>query len=381
MAGRLRPHSKAIFGCVFHHSWNAFEPGMHFPHRLGPRWFVVVPAVSLRRRHSEFVGTDVRPVESGLVVDVVRDQREWLTCVGHVIQRLAQVQIARRGVGKGVGQILGEVIKTLFNLAFARDEHWRAAEQVVGHDQLVVDVLHPDQPAVAAVRLMDGVMQDVAVPRITGQDPGLGAATDKVVPHDAVNRMQPVADSGGVAQSDAHVTIDDHVPLDNAVMAFLGDVDARPTFAGAALDAEEDVVADRPADRVLHIDPTDVVALVVLGRVGWVILVPLGAVIIEQAELDSAVTRVKFGFVGRDVGGLHAALPDIVDHAVVDSCSLSPMFGGDLKAVPLNVLDRQVGDGDVLPADQNQLTVSTVRPVEHDSVPVPGATAERKPIG
>src|SRR4051794_25071746 len=87
------------------------------------------------------------------------------------------------------------------------------------------------------------------------------------------------------------VAIHDQIPLDDAVPRVVPEEDGPPGVARAASDTHEDIVADRPAGRVHHVDAADVVAVEVARGVGGVVLEPLGAVVHEEAVFDEAVPR------------------------------------------------------------------------------------------
>src|SRR5208337_1199279 len=91
-----------------------------------------------------------------------------------------------------------------------------------------------------------------------------------------------------VAQADAAVAVDHDVALDDAVAAVVPEEDRPAGAASAAPDSDEDIVGNRPPGRVHHVDPADVVATERPRRVGWIVLVPLRAVVDKQAILDSA---------------------------------------------------------------------------------------------
>ena len=148
------------------------------------------------------------------------------------------------------------------------------------------------------------------------------------------------------------------------------------------LDADEHVVADRPALGVHDVDPADVVAAEIVRPVGLVVVELLGPVVVEQAVLHAAVGGAEplAVFLGHR-HPLDAPLPNVVDHAVVDRHATDAAVRVELEAVPLDVLDRQVGDRHAGAAgDADQLAQAALA-VEDHAVALARLAAERDVVG
>jgi len=244
-------------------------------------------------------------------------------------------------VHKGIRGVLNQVAdKRDITVRLVTDRP--AADQVVGDDEAVISIDQAQQASHATLRIVDGVVHDLTVTRVGRDDARLGRAGDEVVAHDAARAMDldPVG-AVRVAQLHTHVAIDDHVALDEAIAGVEPEEDRTASFAGAALNPDEDVIADDPVLRVHHVDARDVIAV---GDVVRVVAELLGPVVVEQAVLNAAALGPdRRAILGRDLDALNAPLPDIVNDAVVDRQVLDVRLGVDLEAVPLDVLNRQVG--------------------------------------
>ena len=141
-------------------------------------------------------------------------------------------------------------------------------------------------------------------------------------------------------------------------------------------------MGDRPVDRILDIDSTDVVAVECLVRVRLVIGELFGAIIVEQAVADDAASRAFVALSLRHGRRLDASLPNVVNHAIVNRGSFGPVVRVDLDAVPFDVLNGDVGDGDSrCSRNSDEFTVPTVRSVKDDLVAITGLAAQRDLIG
>ena len=131
-----------------------------------------------------------------------------------------------------------------------------------------------------------------AVLGMAGENPCLVAASHEIVANDAVDAVEPVATEGRVAKGDAHVAIDEDVALDQAIVTLFGDIDCSSSLASSPLDLYEDVVADGPAMGVFDVYAADVIAVEAFWSIRFIVGESFGAIVLKQAELDTAVTRI-----------------------------------------------------------------------------------------
>ena len=120
-----------------------------------------------------------------------------------------------------------------------------------------------------------------------------------------------------------------------------------------------------------------------MRRVGVVVRELLRPVVVEQAILHAAVLGPQsLAIVCRHADALDSSLPDVVDDAVVNRQPLHIMIGVDLEAVPLDVLDCEVGDRHACTGPHsNQLAVPAPRAVKHYPLAAAGLAAQRHIVG
>ena len=270
------------------------------------------------------------------------------------------------------------------DLAAARIQELRSAEQVVGDEQALIVILDPDQTPQRTGRIVDCVVDDAAALRVGGEDTRFRAAGDEVVAYHArVGVKSSALVAIMISQADAHVAIEDHVAFDDTVTGLVPQKDGSSSFPRTTVDAGEHVVTDHPTAREHGVDPADVVAIKRICRIGRIVRPLLGSIVVKQTELDPAVGRPFLVAVRLRHGrAFHAALPDIVNDAVADRHLRGTAIRVDLESVPFDALDREFRNCDSGAArDADQFAVLTVTAVEHDPLAVSARAAQRDPIG
>lgn len=262
-----------------------------------------------------------------------------------------------------------------FAVRFIADS--RPANQIVGDHEPLVRKYRPEQAVHATVRIVNGVVQDTAVPGIGCHNPGLGRPGDEIVSRHATTAMKldPVG-AMWITQLQSHVTIDDHVPLDDAALRIKPQEDRPPPLAGTALNPHEDIVTDDPVFGIHHIDTRDVVAL---GNIRLVIRESLRSIVVEQAILNPALFRTSRLAIQRGhLDAFDPALPDVVNDTVVDGQPLNVRLRIDLETVPLDVLDGQIGHGHAGACPEaEQLAMLAPRTVDDHPLPASRSAAQR----
>jgi hypothetical protein len=147
------------------------------------------------------------------------------------------------------------------------------------------------------------------------------------------------------------------------------------------LNAKEDIVAYRPVDRILDVNPANVIPIEGIGRIGLVIRELFGTIIVKEAILNAAFPRPPSAFLLRHGWGLYTPLPDIVDDAVVNRRLFRSSVGIDFEPVPLDVPNSQVRDRNALGARYAyQFAMPTRGTVKNDLAPITGGTSKSYPV-
>ena len=105
------------------------------------------------------------------------------------------------------------------------------------------------------------------------------------------------------------------------------------------MDAKEDIVADRPVDRILDVNPANVISIESIDCIGLVIRELLGTIIVKEAILNAAFPRSPSPFFLWHGRCLDTSLPNVVNDAVVNRRLFRTSVGIDLEPVPLDVPD------------------------------------------
>src|SRR5208282_185226 len=173
-----------------------------------------------------------------------------------------------------------------------------------------------------------------------------------------------------------------HVALDDAVAAVDPEKDRPAGAASAAPNADEHIVGDAPPGCIHHVDSADVVAAEGLRRVGWVVPVPLRAIVDKKAVLDPAPPWPQtLAIRCRHRHALDCALPDVVQDAVADCGPLHAGVAVELDAVPADVLDQQIRNGHAGAAADGEQLAERAAAVEHNVAATARAAAEGYPVG
>lgn len=339
--------------------------------------------MALLRRGVSFVGSYVRPVVSGLPVEIFGDVGQRFRGIAYPRHEASQVQVAPRSVEERLAQRPGNVAAEL-DLRRGLDPHFRPAQEVVGHHQALVIVDQADQAPEPASRIMNAIVHDAAIAGVIGKDAVFRAPHHEVIAHDAPRGMDgDIGRAVGVAQANARVAIDDHIALDDAILGIVPEEDRTPALAGTPLDAHEHVVGDHPAPGEHHVDAADVVAIEGIRPVAGIVGELLGPIVVEQAVLHAAIGGAKLlAALGGHGRPFDAPLPDVVDHAVVDAHAVGTKIGVDLQSVGPDVLDGQVRNRYPFGlADAYQLDVPASSAIQHHPLPPARSAAERHPVG
>ena len=100
-----------------------------------------------------------------------------------------------------------------------------------------------------------------------------------------------------VSQADAAVAVDDHVAFHHAILRLVPQEYCPPALPGAAVNADEHVVTNDPPFGEHGVDAANVVAAKRVRRVGRIVCVLLGAIVVEQAVFDTTIRRPDFAAV------------------------------------------------------------------------------------
>jgi hypothetical protein len=205
---------------------------------------------------------------------------------------LGQSQVTGKGVAEERANVGDRHVAVEGNGILGCDVGRWATKQVVGHGESLVCELNEKEAFAETVGVMHRVVGNDAVLGMAGEDPCFATASYEVVANNAINAVEPVATERGVAEGDADVAIDEHVALDQAIVTLFGYIDRCSSLAGSSLDLNEDVVADGPAMGVLDVYAADVIAVEAFWCIRFIVGESFGAIVVKQAELDTAVTRI-----------------------------------------------------------------------------------------
>lgn len=315
-----------------------------------------------------FIRTDIRRASSRLSVEIISDFRQCDTLIDGVDCTVFQVKVSRTGIFEILRQVFYEIIgKCNRAVGFVPDS--RPAQKVVGEHQPVVCKYRAKQPAQSAIRIVNGVIENLAVFRIYRHDSCLRSTRDEIISRDAADAMvRRFTVTVRIAELQADVTVDNNIALDNAVPRIVPDENGAPPLERPALNANKNIVAYNPVGGVHHVNPRDVIAFCNIRRV---VAKALRSVVIKQAVLYPALFRpLGRAILLRDLHPFDTALPDIVNDTVIDGQVLDVRIGIYLKAVAPDVLYGQIRNcyaGAGLDADK--LVVAALGPVDNHPLP------------